>query len=190
MGISLEAQTEFWTSANAPGVQHLAKVKGIGARAAILAPQDGRLLQQKTADMQLSRPKYYELFCKEHQLRIHISYNGGRLVGWIQSTIASIVSAIVVANLKEKPRSADEAVDAVGHRVTNVFGCIFGVTLFEPDPNSTSQIRSLLWQDSSVQTKSNDESVRELNFLCQMLGVSEPEAVLIGGTGGRCFRKL
>ncbi|KAG2949885.1 hypothetical protein PC119_g4745 [Phytophthora cactorum] len=157
MGISLEAQTEFWTSANAPGGRHGRKAKELRAKVLkkpdidlsttsrqgemeserelqFLAPQDGRLSQQKTADMQLSRPKYYEFFCKDHQLRIHISYNGGSLVGWIQSTIASIVSAIVVANLKEKPQSADEAVDAVGHRVANVFGCIFGVTLIEPDP--------------------------------------------------------
>ncbi|ETP36899.1 hypothetical protein F442_15244 [Phytophthora nicotianae P10297] len=118
-----------------PPQDHLAPVIHVSDDIANeLNPNNLELLKDRTVRLEIARSSYYDVLASEHMLRIHDSYNGGSLAGVMQATLESIKYAIVLAKVKDNPRTSEEGFDAVSRR---------GYQLLNPTQTTTSRNQAL-----------------------------------------------
>ncbi|KAF1788879.1 hypothetical protein GQ600_11921 [Phytophthora cactorum] len=129
----------------------------------LVSPEDDQRLIQQYAAMGIARPQYYEMFCKEKQLRIHAEYNRGSLVG---DTFA-----------------------AVGDRVSSVFGCILGAAIFEPELDHDPPDPAFAEARLRYSKTKYEDSVNRLTALCEQFGVAIPDQLCIGREGAIVFNQ-
>ncbi|KAE9337329.1 hypothetical protein PF008_g12586 [Phytophthora fragariae] len=92
------------------------------------------ILQTRIAEMECARNEYYTVLRKEQNLRIYAAYNGGSMVGFIEAAVGGAQSAVVLARIKDKPKTVEDAFSAVALRLEDVLAALMGTALFEPDP--------------------------------------------------------
>ncbi|EGZ20348.1 hypothetical protein PHYSODRAFT_497579, partial [Phytophthora sojae] len=142
-------------------------------------------LQTRFAEMERAGNNYYTVLSKEQGLRIHAAYNGGNMVGIIEAAVAGAQNAVVLARIKDKPKTVEDAFSAVALRLDDVLAVLMGTAQFEPDPEydqpdprfAAARIRRA--KRRYVDTKS------ALYKLCVELGADEPGEIVIGNRTSR-----
>ncbi|KAE9346013.1 hypothetical protein PR003_g7639 [Phytophthora rubi] len=151
-------------------------------------------LQVKTKEMLAGRSKYHKTASQEYLLKLQTNYDRGSLVGVIESTVQSVKHAIQLAWAEDRPRSANEAFEAVCSRVSDVFATAIGTSKFPPEPLSDSGTPSPSFAKARIDKAHSayKASVMAIHDVCSSIGVGDgpdytilnPDHAYLGKTEG------
>jgi hypothetical protein len=110
------------------------------SRSTTLSPDS--VLSHLRARFNRDRSLYYDVVCREEQLKIATAYNNGNLSGVIEAIVSGVTSAVYLARSQDRCKTSDEAFSAVCVRVGDVLASTHSNTWYPPKPDYSSDAPS------------------------------------------------